>query len=202
MQPLNNKQKIGGTLVIIAIIAFIAWNRSTARPDIRGHWMSQKCEEFSSSPNQVAHIQRDMTLTGGEWNMIVTFFLDSNCSNKAMGIEIHGPYELGDASSEVTDATHGQFDIRSIKLTPYTPDTAQVFEQSACGQGQWEVGQAKEVGDTGCLNVVAKIRDCPAEYDLVKRSADNLYFGDRSQSLCKRGTWPQALGRDALIKTK
>lgn len=190
----------GVTLVIVLAFGWTVWRNTLHRPDIRGQWSSAGCETASTETSQPAFFKRTINLTRAEWKLMIDFFSDSGCVNKTMSLEKRGTYELGDKSAEVEGATHGEFGIASISLTPHTPETAQVFEQSRCGNTQWEVGTSREVGDTGCLSVAQKIADCPSEFDLVKRDNDLLYVGDRSESLCERGEWPKMLNPTPLKK--
>lgn len=70
-------------------------------------------------------------------------------------------------------------------------------------QGTYELGDKSpevEGATHGEFKIEPPLNGCSAYYDLVKRDSDLLYLGDRSESLCKRGTWPKKLNPNALQK--
>lgn len=200
--PLPPALFAGITAVLMLLVIFLVWRNTLHRPDIRGTWTSIDCEQTPGGQDRVLGLKRTYELTGGEWKARVDYFAEENCQNPTFSFETKGSYELGDKSEEVEGATHGEFIINSIALTPHIPDVAQVFEQSRCGDTQWEVGSTVEVGTTGCLGVAPKISDCPAIFNLVKREDNLIYFADNveGQGLCKRGEWPTQLNSAGLKK--
>jgi hypothetical protein len=192
----------GATLVILLIVVTTVWQNTLHRPDIRGTWTSVGCEQTPGDQDRTLGLKRTYELTGGEWKTRIDYFAEGTCEHPTFSFETKGSYELGDKSEEVAGATHGEFIIKSIALTPHIPEVAQVFEQSRCGDTQWEVGMTTEVGDSGCLGVAPKISDCPAIFNIVKRENDLVYFADNveGQGLCKRGEWPKELNSNALKK--
>lgn len=193
----------GITLVIVLVVLSTVWRNTLHRPDIRGTWSSVACEQTPGGQGRILGLKRTYAFTGGEWRTRIDYFAEATCENATFSIELKGPYELGDKSTDVENATHGEFNVSSIQLTPHLPDVAQVFEQSGCGKTQWETGIPKEVGETGCLSFSPKISDCPAIFNLIKRENDRLYSADNveGQGLCKRGEWPKTLNPAALQKT-
>jgi hypothetical protein len=192
----------GATLVILLIVVATVWRNTLHRPDLRGTWTSVACEQTAGGLGRTLGLKRTYEFTGGEWKTRVDYFAEDTCENPTFSFETKGSYELGDESEEVEGATHGEFLISSIALTPHIPDAAQVFEQSRCGNAQWEVGVSTEVGGSGCLEVAPKISDCPTIFNLVKRENNLIYFADNveGQSLCKTGEWPKQLNPAALKK--
>lgn len=193
----------GATVLIMLIVIMMVWQKTLHRPDIRGTWSSIACEPTPGGNDRMIGLKRTYELTGGEWKTRVDYFIEPECKTPTFSFELKGAYELGDTSSEIEGATHGEYNITSIELTPHLAEVAQVFEQSKCGNTQWEVGTAKPVGDTGCLGFTPKISDCPILFNVVKRDGDSLYFADnvQGQGLCKRGEWPKTLNPAALKKS-
>jgi len=192
------------TVIIMLIVLLTVWQKALQRPDIRGTWSSIACEPTPGGNDRSIGLKRTYDLSGGEWKTRVDYFIEPECKTPTFSVEMKGPYELGDKSKEIQDATHGEFNITSIKLTPRLAEVAQVFEQSHCGNTQWEVDEASQVGDTGWIGFTPKSSDCPILFNTVKRDGDSLYWSDnvQGQGLCKRGEWPKELNPAALSKVK
>ncbi|MCE9585999.1 hypothetical protein K8R04_01625 [Candidatus Uhrbacteria bacterium] len=175
------------TLVIMLIVLLTVWQKTLHRPDIRGTWTSQKCEGLLYGQNRPSSYQKQQwTFTGGEWTERIDYYSDADCTITTMSRETHGSYELGDASDEVEGATRGEFVFKTITLTPRTAETAQVFEQSRCGNAKWEQNVATEVGGTGCMPMALPISNCPVGKTIVKREGDILYLGSPTVQSCER----------------
>src|SRR5688572_440910 len=155
--PLPSGLLVGITALLVLFVGMTIWRNTLHRPDIRGTWSSVTCEESTGGNDRKLGVKRSYEFTGGEWKAHVDYFADPRCSTPTFSFELKGSYELGDKSTEVEGATHGEFNIASIELTPHLPEVAQVFEQSKCGNTQWEVDVPKSVGDTGCLSFTTKI---------------------------------------------
>ncbi|GEM_PF-2510432 len=199
-QPLPPAVVAGTTLVIMFVVVSMVWRNTLHRPDIRGNWSSTSCEKLESPTGDKASRLQRMQLTGGQWTLEQTYFSDIDCQNKAYSLQTVGIYELGNKSPEVDGAVHGEFIRKEIHLTAFSMDTAQVFEQYQCGNTKWETDVTTMINATGCTGITPSISSCPAEYNLVKRDEDTLYFGDRSESLCEHNEWPNKLEVSGLKK--
>lgn len=175
--------------LLLLSILWVWWDERTL-PDILGNWVGAGCEEFRSQDG-VSHVKRSLHLGEGEWNLMIDFFGDTDCAHAQYGLDIRGPYDMGPKSMDTRGATTIRFDVGRTLLTPRTPDVAAQFDAAGCAGGNWQVGEAQEVTQLGCLNLVPTKEACPVEYDIVKIEDDALYLGDRSRGLCVTERYPK-----------
>ena len=121
----------------------------------------------------------------------ITFHDDAACASPLFRLDVEGPYDLGPKSMERRDATTARFDVRKSLLTPLTQGSAEAFDEANCAGGAWKVGEAQEVTQFGCLDLVPTQTACPVEYDIVKIENGKLYLGDRSRGLCVPNVYPK-----------
>lgn len=67
-----------------------------------------------------------------------------------------------------------------------------LFDESGCGSAPWAAGVEQDVSQTGCLTF-QPIADCPADYDIVNLTGDELRSGRRDADMCTPAGRPTAL---------
>lgn len=168
--------------------------------DLAGHWVSEGCESYPDGQGGENHLTRDFTLTEKGWDLTFTLFGDAACSYPLFSARIQGPYSLGELSAKVDGATEGTFGFESNEWTALDQGMADLFTQSGCGAGAWEVGTPQDVTGTGCIGVAHPVSECPEEYDVVAIEGDALYFGERVTDMCKVEGRPAALNQYAVVE--
>lgn len=164
--------------------------------DISGHWASATCEPGGP----MTFLKRDFVLTQSTWQLDLSVYGDAACTNESFTDQIAGPYTLGNPSSVIPGATEAVFVIKSDVWTAKSAMFATTLTQAGCGAQPWQVGVSQDVTQTGCLGISQKVSDCPQEYDVVKVDGNNLYFGNRTMSICKVQDRPTSLGSPPLVR--
>ena len=188
---------LGAFLLLAA--AYI-WVDEAYVPDLSGRWISGGCETLESQSGGVSRLTRDYVIGDDAWHLDLTFFDDEDCAKKSFALGVDGRYDLGAKSLEVAGATQARFSMERLKLTAYTDEMASLFRGGKCGVGPWLIGVGQDVSRNGCLQGIPSALSCPAEYDLVRRRGDELWFGDRSRSLCLPNVYPTQLGDAPVLK--
>ncbi len=168
--------------------------------EISGNWVTQGCEAYPNGQGGENYLTRDFTLTDKEWDLKLVIFGDKECTFPLFESNIHGPYSLGALSEKVEGATEGTFGLDKNDWTALDKSMVDVFSQSGCGTGTWEVGTPQDVTGTGCIGVAHKEAECPEEYDVVSLDGDSLFFGERITDMCKKEGRPAALGAFPVYK--
>lgn len=164
---------------------------------LTGRWTSATCEP--AGPN--LYVKRDFTLTDASWQLDVGIFNDAACAAKFVGIGVAGPYKVGQDSTAVPGATEVDYLVSTHTVTPASDTAVQTLTQGNCGTGTRTVGQPVDVTQTDCTPLgIPSIAACPMELDLNKIDGDNLYFGDRTNDLCKAR--PAKLGTTPVVRAK
>jgi len=171
------------------------------KPDLAGTWKSA-CESVPNGQGGTMNFTRTFKNTAKTWSIDFVVYEDTACTKKFFTAEIAGPYALGKPSAKVPGATEGEFLIASRKLTPASPDAAQMLS-NACGGLDWEAGKAKDILKDGCKNLgMHPAATCKGENDLVKVDGKDLFFGQRPADgdLCTPAKRPTALGKTPVTK--
>jgi hypothetical protein len=140
------------------------------------------------------HLKFTFYLTASTWEIDYAVFGDDACQAGFMTVNIKGPYELGDASSDVEGARKGNFHFGERFVTPHMEAAVEMLS-GACPGVSFVVDQATELAQ-GCANLgMYPISDCPTDYDIVKLDGNTLYFGARpaDNDMCSENKRPTAL---------
>ncbi|MFT3768956.1 MAG: hypothetical protein QM820_26245 [Minicystis sp.] len=106
------------------------------------------------------------------------------------------------ASAKVEGASEGVFSFDTRTITPKAQAFADFLDTlDGCGAGAWKVDTAGDIFASGCAALGSyPAAMCPADYDVVKVSADALQFGARpaDNNMCTADKRPTALSQDVL----
>lgn len=168
---------------------------ATFNQKLAGHWTSATCE--SAGPN--LYVKRDFTLTESTWKLNVGIFNDAACATKFVAVDVTGGYQVQQDATAVPGATEVNYLTGTHTVTPASDAAVQTLTQSNCGTGTRAVGQPVDVTQTGCTALgIPSVAACPMELDLNKIDGNNLYFGDRTNDLCKAR--PTVLGQIPVVR--
>lgn len=136
---------------------------------------------------------------GHRWTVLFTASADAAGQQRLFSLRV-GPstYNLGKPVQGMANAVEGDFERGSLHLTAHAGALAAMFNNSGCGQGEWQIGVEREVTATGCAFVASR-SSCPMEHDIVAFDGRTLSLGDRSRSLCSLPR-PTALSRATLVR--
>ncbi len=149
--------------------------RATTYRTAAGHWVSRGCE-----PSGPVAIKRDFIMHGNVWTLAAPIYADHGCTTKLFTVTVGGTYRLGGPSKEAVGARLGRFAIGFRQVTPFSQDIADAMNKANCGRTTSRVGYATDILATGCEPLGQQSQTaCPVEYDLLKRSGDELFFGER-----------------------
>ena len=168
--------------------------------DLVGEWSSESCEAYPDGQGSTNYVTRTFSLTETKWDLNFTVFGDDACSFPLFSSNVGGPFDLQTLSSNVDGATEGTFELEYNDWTAHAEDIVTALEQSGCGTGEWSVGAAQDVTETGCFGVAKPKSDCAAEYDVVSVHGDKLFFGERITNMCAPEGRPAALNSYAVIR--
>ena len=168
--------------------------------DMVGEWSSENCEAYPDGQGGTNYVTRNFTLTETTWDLNFTVFGDDVCSFPLFSSNVGGPFGLQALSSNVDGATEGTFELEYNDWTAHAENIVTALEQSGCGTGEWSVGVAQDVTETGCFGVAKPKSDCAAEYDVVSIDGDKLFFGERITNMCAPEGRPAALNSYAVIR--
>lgn len=180
-------------LLLFTLNASIADAQSVPAPkDLAGRWVSPECEKYPNADGTNNYVKRDFSITESSWSILYMVFGDANCSDaaKLLTARVLGPYSLGQNSKTVAGAREGVFSAPTKFLTIH--NDALLGAVKNCGNGNWKLNAEQDVAEKGCLTLDA-VKDCKAEYDLVKLNGNDLFFGQRSENMCVEGKYPAAV---------
>jgi hypothetical protein len=145
-----------------------------------GRWQSQSCESGGT-----VYVKRDFTLGAGTWQLTAMIYTDSACASPFVAVGAGGSYQVGAASAAVSGATEVDYHFSRRQVTPLSQAAVTTLTMAQCGSGSWTLGQAGDIGSTGCAPLgLPSNSACPTEMDLNQVSGAALYYGDRSADLC------------------
>ena len=168
--------------------------------DIVGEWSSESCEAYPDGQGGTNYVSRTFTETPTKWDLNLTVFGGDACSFPLFSSNVGGPFRLQTLSSSVNGATEGTFELEYNDWTAHAENIVTTLEQSGCGTGEWSVGLAQDVTETGCFGVAKPKSDCAAEYDVVSIDGDKLFFSERITNMCAPEGRPAALNSCAVIR--
>ena len=152
--------------------------------DIMGTWASL-CEAYPNGDGGMSYIDRQFTLSEDRWAIFGTVYGDENCAYALFSFFVEGEYNIEGVSETVEGASEAFFGIDRHEFIAFDQTMVETFNEAGCGEGNWMVGVAQSVRETGCIGVAPAAADCAGENDLLKLDEDGLlYFGERSVDLC------------------
>jgi len=215
MTPQISAQKRFFSCAIFVAAGTLAWattacgNRASgeparaapvAPPELEGRWTSESCVPAAQEDGGTLYLSRAFELTDRSWSLALTTHVDDGCTQPLLLVDVAGAYEVQGPSAQVTDAFDARFERADVRLTPRTAGTTALLDQAKCGAASWKADEAQSVAQ-GCL-FLPPIEDCPAEYDLVRRHENRLWFGLRTASLCTEAGRPTAIDEHAMVKVE
>jgi hypothetical protein len=170
-----------------------------APPSVVGGWKTA-CTPMSDKQG----FSLDFDIQAANWAVDYAVFADKDCKTKFFTVRIEGPYALGGASAAGAGIFDGKFSFAKKSVTPHN-DAAAKFLASAegCNTAGFKSGTAKDISESGCAKLGQRpLKDCGADFDLVKVEGDVLTFGERpaDQDMCTEAKRPKALSKLSMKK--
>jgi hypothetical protein len=192
-------------LPVLALTALVGCGSSeteieppTFAESISGHWASATCE----SAGPAGFLQKDFVISPTDYEIEVNVFGDDQCTIPLMTLDVSGPISVIGESSAVTGAYEVDYVMSTRTITPRAQMIVEGLNGAMCGdKGDWAIDQAGDVTKTGCPAFgIEPNPPCDKEMDLNKLDGDDLWFGDRSASLCTAR--PSKLGPLPVVRQK
>ncbi|MDC0672159.1 hypothetical protein [Nannocystis radixulma] len=165
-------------------------------PEIAGHWVSD-CLPSPQADGTTQYLRLDFTIGDADWALDYVTHGDDACANKLVTVHIAGPYTLERESETVEGAWEARFGFTTKTIRPEVDGLRDYLNSlDGCGAAEFATGVAQDVLQTGCLGFGQHPgADCPADYDVVKRDGDDLFFGARpaDNDMCTAAKRPTAL---------
>lgn len=168
--------------------------------DVRGAWRAEHCQGVPQQDGSTTYLARDIRFADAEWELSLTTHGDPACETPLMTVAVHGDFAVERASANLDDTFEARFGRNEVAITAESADMAAFLTAEGCGAEAWEVRVPQSVAD-GCL-FLPPVSDCPAEYDLVRRRGDHLWFGVRQGSLCSADARPRELDDMRFIRVE
>ena len=147
-----------------------------------GEWISAGVEVRPGGGGSQLYIKRRIINDGDHWEGYFAFFADPEGAHPALTVHMQGRYLFG-KPSPVADGLEVDLPIERVLLTAHNAYFLDLFNSAAagtCGSSTWELHVEKDVTDThGCLPLGLDLLNEGAEYELMKREGDKLYYGAR-----------------------
>lgn len=167
-----------------------------AAPDIAGRYVSD-CLPSLQADGSTQYLRLDFDLDDAAWKLDYVTHADDACATKLVTVHIEGPYELERPSTAVEGAWEARFGFTTKTIRPEVDGLRDYLNSlDGCGAADFATGVAQDVLGTGCAGFGQYPgADCPADYDLVKRDGDDLFFGARpaDNNMCTAAKRPAAL---------
>lgn len=189
------------TLIALTATTLVACGGTTTQsepqaPEIAGVWESP-CMAQSQADGSTLYAKLVFDITAEVWTLDYSTFGDDACATPLMTVDITGPYTIGAQSEVVDGAWDGEFAFSSKTVTAHNEGMVGFLSSlDGCGEGDWTVGEAKDVYGTGCAALGQYPQtDCSADYDLVALVDGQLRFGARpaDNNMCSPDKRPTAL---------
>ena len=178
---------------LTAVAGALAQERPTTYRTAAGHWTSPGCQPAGTGASQANLILQRKAAT-----LALTVYADPECATKLFTIAVGSTYQLRGRSPDVEGARIARFSFHSRQVTPHTRAIADAMNDARCGGTVSRVGFATDVFATGCAPVgQPSERACPVEYELLKRTRDQLFLGARpadGRGLCTPDRQATTLG--------
>ena len=152
-----------------------AQDLSTTPQTVAGQWISPACQPAGTGASKA-----DLILSRDTSTLAVTVYADPECEAKLFTITVGSTYQLVGQSPDVEGAQLARFSSSFRQVTPHTQAIADAMNGAKCGNAVSRVGFATDVLVTGCTPVgQASKQACPVEYDLLRRTGNQLSLGAR-----------------------
>ena len=147
----------------------------TTYKTVEGRWVSAGCE-----PSGPVAIKRDFVLADKTWSLEAPIYADNDCTVPLFTVLVGGDYKLLGPSKQAEGARKGRFFIGYRRVIPMQQSIADAMTAGECGNTTSVVGVATDILQTGCAPLGQESQSaCPVEYDLLMRTGDELFFGER-----------------------
>ena len=161
--------------VAIGVTVADAQESPTTQQTVAGHWVSQTCQMAGTGASKSSLILSRNTST-----LAVTVYADPECRAKLFTITVGSTYQLVGQSPDAEGAQMARFSSSFRQVTPHAQAIADAMNAAKCGNAVSRVGFATDVLATGCAPVGQSSKQaCPVEYDLLKRTGNQLSLGAR-----------------------
>lgn len=164
-----------------------------------GSWESATCEQFPQPDGSTLYMQRNVEIETERWALEVTTFADPDCSFALLDIGVAGDLLIEGASEVVEGAWDISFGHDDLWMAPRNEQSAGMLSGAQCGAAAWSIDERQDVSDNGCL-FLPSVTACPAEYDLLALTGDELRFGLRMANLCDPANRPAQLEYAPLVR--
>lgn len=189
---------LGAAIGATAAPAAQAQEPPTTYRTAAGHWESQGCQPAGTGGSRA-----DLILSGNEFALAVPIYADTACATKLFTITVGGTYRLRGMSRDVEGARIARFSFSARQVTPHAQSIADAMNGARCGRTVSRVGVATDILATGCAPLaLPSRRACPVEYELLRRTGNQLALGERpadGRGLCTPQRQARTLG-SALIQ--
>lgn len=158
-------------------------------PDLVGRWRSA-CVD----PGTGQALRLTFAITPTTWALDYESFGDPACTAPVLVVHIDGPYSVTRPSPTIPTAHEARFAFATRTVTPRSAAAAEFLVQ-ACGGGTYTPDTATDI-TAGCPGLGAYPHaSCPADFDVVARTGDQLQFGARpaDNNMCTEDRRPTAL---------
>jgi hypothetical protein len=136
---------------------------------------------------------REFVMQDGYWRLIFTHAMDPQMINRTFQYRAGGPFELLEASADVTGAFQGRFvyDWKHVTLLTENADLQVGYGLSDCNL---TINLEVDISETGCGHW-RPVAACGADYDLLALSDAGLHWGVRAadNNQCTPDRTPKAL---------
>lgn len=168
------------------------------RVQLDGTWQSESCVPAQQADGSIIYLERRFVFDDARWQLQLTTHADPACSVGLLRVDVGGEYALEGHSQAVPEALAARFGRDALRVTPLAAGLVGVLTDARCGTSEWRLGQAQDTRD-GCL-FLPSLSKCPAEYDLVRKQDDRLWFGQRTGDLCTPEGRPGRLDPNAVVR--
>lgn len=201
--PFRRSVALACAAVTLAACGGTSTQEETMGPVIIGVWESP-CMAQAQADGSTLYAKLVFDITADIWAIDYSTFGDDGCGSSLMTVNITGPYVIGAPSEVVDGAYDGEFGFSGKTITPHNEGMVGFLSSlDGCGEGDWTVGQAKDIYRTGCAALGQyPEQDCSADYDLVALMDGNLRFGARpaDNDMCSPDKRPTALSPMILTR--
>lgn len=160
---------------VTAVAAASAQESPTTYQIAAGHWVSPACQ-----PSGTGTSRANLILSRDTATLAISIYADPECKAKLFTVTVGSTYQLHGQSPEVEGAQLARFSFGFRQVTPHAQSIADAMNGAKCGRVVSRVGFATDILATGCAPVgQPSKRACPVEYDLLKRTGNQLSLGER-----------------------
>ncbi len=153
----------------------------TFKQSIIGDWQSQT-SEFDEAAQVYGF--RTLEITSASWQLSIERFADEQRTIPLFKLELEGPYEITEESSELAGSYNGTFSFSNKSITPYV-DPA-MLGLGACGAS---INESFDFADLDCV-WLESIEHCPSDFDLISYQNGVLTPGKRTDNMCEESGRP------------